>query len=46
MRLTNMQLETQILDKKASCMTLNGLYVEMLGLWGFGFFFRSSWWFA
>lgn len=38
MRLTNMQLQTQILDKKVSYVTLNGLYVEMLCLWVFFFF--------
>lgn len=37
MRLTNMQLQTQILDQKVSYVTLNGLYVEMLCLWGFFF---------
>ena len=37
MRLTNMQLQTQILDKKVSYVTLNGLYVEMLCLWVFFF---------
>jgi len=37
MRLTNMQLQTQILDKKVSFVTLNGLYVEMLCLWVFFF---------